>query len=373
VHPLTFESRLIREVQVRSGSPGSGVPKKSLTSLSSFKGFLTETALEGLLDEAVTLQNSDAARNTIASLERMIHLSDHLSALRTARLKTFLRLRKPDKKRFPAPLPALLEENMILRGYLLVNRLLENKQYAKNWQELGQILMDKHFPMENNACRELFSLSLATGNRLLKHEQKIFLHGLNELFRKGISSGVVLHKNKLPQQHFVTAIKLSVMAGEGAEALRRLESYVSLLSVKDIQLGVPGYCRSICLLEMGRFSEARKQLETFKPRGIGKIQFYVQMAKIQFELTPVGPVPVLDNFKRALSRIRNPKHAERVKDENQFISLMRRLSEAEFLSPAAAARLEKDISLFPYSREWLMKKYLQKRKSAGGTQKKRPR
>lgn len=374
IHPLSFEANLKREVESRSKNPRLASPGRiRFTPLSSYHGFLTESILQGLVDEAVMMHVAGGNDISVTALERIIHCSEHLSALKSARFRTLLLLQKQQHDpSFVIP-QQLAKENHLLRAYQLLAQLMLDKKGETAWLQLVEILMDKHFPAKESQCKELFTLSLAAGMKLFQSRNRFYVDGVNQLFRKGIAARIVLSRNQLKQSHFISAIKLSLLAGEGEEALRRLETYVPLLSVEDQKLGIAGYCRSLCLLELGRNSEARRELETFKPRGIGKIQFYVQMAKIQFELSPEGVTDLLDNYKRALLRIRNEKHAARVREESQYISLMRRLAEASHLSETRAAALRKDISQFPFGQEWLMKKFEQQRSGKKNTQKRRPR
>ena len=192
---------------------------------------------------------------------------------------------------------AILERNPLIRAYYCYLKTIEMPGEVKYYQLLKECIQPAALPVEER--RTLFLLAINYGIRQFNSGDESYLPELFELYRTGLSEGLLLTGERISRFAFknIAAIGLRLRQFDWVEQF--IEQYQANLPPRYRATYVH-YCLSKLRYEQGQYAEAMQRLQQVEYEDIFlNIDAKVTLMKIYYELRELE---VLDNFLASLER-----------------------------------------------------------------------
>ncbi len=231
-------------------------------------------------------------------------------------------------------------DNPLLAAYFYYLKAVEAPSEVSYYQMLKELILPESLPPEER--RPLFLLAINYGIRQFNDGQETYLQELFELYRTGLSEGLLLPEGRLSRFAFknITAIALRLQQFEWTE--RFIGAYQQYLPPRHRENYVH-FCLSKLRFEQGRLGQAMERLRRVEYEDLFlNIDAKVMLMKIYYELQEYD---ALDSFLKSFERFLRRHKELTYHRENYFniIFFTRKLLEVNPFDKEARAALRREI------------------------------
>ncbi|MCB0570754.1 MAG: hypothetical protein KDC66_13355 [Phaeodactylibacter sp.] len=248
---------------------------------------------------------------------------------------------------------SVLGENPLIGAYYYYLKTVEKPGEVAYYQLLKECILPAGLPLEER--KALFLLAINYGIRQFNTGDESYLPELFELYRTGISEGLLLSEERISRFTFknITAIGLRLQQFDWVEQF--IEQHQAYLPPR-FRATYTHYSLSKLRYEQGRYAEAMQRLQQVEYEDIFlNIDAKITLMKIYYELEETE---VLDNFLASLERFLNRRKGLGYHRENyrNVIHFTRKLLEANPFGREGLGKLRQAIEQADplTERSWLL-------------------